>query len=102
MKLKILMVDDSPEYLKDAAREMEGKGFSVFPASNEGEAFRTLQNERIDLAIVDLRLTDSEDLTDTSGLSLAKEIRTSEQPLERFLVGVVLLPAGGVPDVARA
>ena len=36
-----------------------------------------------------------------NGADSRPRLEVSEQPLERLLVGVVLLPAGEVPDVTR-
>jgi CheY-like chemotaxis protein len=53
---------------------LEREGYHVIVATNPSDARRILEQERIDVAILDIRLLRDYDEKDVSGLTLAKEV----------------------------
>ncbi len=51
---KILIVDDEPDVLRLTSLRLEKLGFKVLTAANGREALETIQNEKPDLAMLDL------------------------------------------------
>jgi DNA-binding NtrC family response regulator len=72
-KANILFADNDPDFLKTRAEFLEQEGYRVIPATDPTEARRKLESGGIDLAIIDIRLSDDDDEKDASGLILAKE-----------------------------
>lgn len=70
----ILLAENDPDALNATKLRLETKGFTVFPASGPDEARLILQQKRVHLAIVDIRLEDDSSGYDTSGLDLARKI----------------------------
>jgi DNA-binding NtrC family response regulator len=70
-KLKILLADNEPEFLKTRQKILESEGYEVIPAASPEEVEHLLK-KGINLAIVDLRLIDDKDEADLSGLALIK------------------------------
>jgi hypothetical protein len=56
---------------------LEQEGYKVLLAVNPTDAKRLLENGGIDLAILDIRLTNDDDEKDTSGLIIAKTVAPS-------------------------
>jgi DNA-binding response OmpR family regulator len=86
-KRNVLFADNDPDYLDTRSEQLEGAGFIVFKAGSFEEAEQILHEQRIHLAIIDLRLRDDGDDRDTSGLTLAKKEVYSSVPkiiLTRF------------------
>jgi len=77
-KIRILLADNEPEFLKTRQKALEAEGYEVIPATNPEEA-KSLLKKNFNLAIVDLRLTDDKDEADMSGLALIKSA-TPEVP----------------------
>jgi CheY-like chemotaxis protein len=75
-KATILFADNDLDFLRTRAEFLEQEGFRVISASDPTEARRLLEQGAVDLAILDIRLTDDDDEKDTSGLTLAKEVPT--------------------------
>lgn len=57
--MKILCVEDQPEYIALLTYMLEGIGYQVMPASNELQAINTLSNEAIDGVLLEYNLPDS-------------------------------------------
>lgn len=74
---KILLVDNDPEFLKSRAEVLEKQGYPVVTAESLEEARGKLRENRFDLALIDVRLTDNKDPEDFSGLALAREMDPS-------------------------
>lgn len=72
-KRTILLVDNDPVYLQIAQEYLETHKFHVISVSNASEARQMLLEEKIDVAILDIRLTDETDMRDRQGLHLAKD-----------------------------
>jgi len=52
----ILLVDDEDFFRERLARAFEGRGFTVFDASNYDEAIQVIEEHRPRMAVVDLRM----------------------------------------------
>jgi DNA-binding NtrC family response regulator len=59
---KILLVDDEPKFLNSIAQRLKLMGFDPLKASGGLQALALAQNNRIDLAIVDLKMPDMDGL----------------------------------------
>jgi CheY-like chemotaxis protein len=69
----ILFADNAPRFI-DVRREfLEREGYQVVGANSPDEAKRILEEGRVDLAILDIRMVNDDDDGDISGLNLAKE-----------------------------
>lgn len=73
----ILFADNDPRFLKVRKEFLEKEGFQVIPATDPIETKRILEEGRVELAILDIRLIDDTDGRDISGLTLAKETARS-------------------------
>ena len=72
----ILFVDNLQKFVLTRKEFLEAEGYRVLTASNPPDAKRLLAHHRIDLAVLDIRLTDDSDENDLSGLELANEIQS--------------------------
>jgi two-component system response regulator HydG len=86
---RLLVVDDEPAVLKLIHSVASRAGFDVETCGGAGEALRSLQRRRADLAMVDLRMPES------NGLELLKKIRGSVPSCE-----VILMTGYGAVDSA--
>ena len=73
-KLKILFADNSIDFVNARKEFLENEGYDVIVATNPSDARRILEQEKIDVAILDVRLLRDHDEKDISGLILAKEV----------------------------
>lgn len=73
LKRTILLADNSTDYALSMRRLLELEGYRVEEAGSVEEALRKLASGSLDLALVDLLLTDDEDTHDISGLEVAKQ-----------------------------
>lgn len=73
MKRKILFAENDSDARKKWGKLLEISGYGVLFATNPSETRSKLVNERIDLAILDVRLDNDKDETDISGLVLAAD-----------------------------
>jgi predicted nucleotide-binding protein len=73
IKAKLLFADNNPNFLNTRKEFLEEAGYQVLPARNPHEARAILEQGRIDLAILDIRLVNDDDPKDLSGIQLAKE-----------------------------
>lgn len=76
----ILLVDNNEDYRRTLRRLLETEGFRVQEAASITEANEKIESLRIDLALVDLRLTDDQDEYDFSGIDLAEKAREKGIP----------------------
>jgi len=84
----ILVVDDEP-LIRWAVREgLELEGYAVVEAGSAREALASLEGATIDVALLDLKLPDSDDL------SLLRRIRTSAPACR-----VIMMTAHGTPEI---
>lgn len=70
----LLLADDDAAFLATKKEWLERQGYLVLQATSPEEARRVLMNNQVDVAILDLRLRNSRDATDTSGLDIAREV----------------------------
>ncbi len=70
----ILFVDNNPLFLQSRKELLAREGYQVLTATSSAQAKHILSETHIDLALLDLRLTDDNDDRDYSGLMLAREI----------------------------
>ncbi len=71
--MRVLIVDDIEEYLDTIEGFLEDE-YEVFKAKSLADAEKVFEDEAIDIAIVDIRLDDS-DSSNKDGLELLKWIR---------------------------
>lgn len=76
----VLIADNDRDFLNTRAEYLEDEDYRVLKAYSLNEARRLLQNARVHLAILDIRLLDDDDERDTSGLTLAKAPEYSAIP----------------------
>jgi DNA-binding NarL/FixJ family response regulator len=69
LKMRCLLVDDSPEFLASATRLLESQGFEIVGCASSGaEAVELATTLRPDLALVDIELADED------GIELTHEL----------------------------
>jgi CheY-like chemotaxis protein len=71
---RILVVDNSPHARQSVKLLLRAYGYQVSVAADPAEARRLVGEQRIHLALVDIRLEDDDDPYDTSGLELAADL----------------------------
>lgn len=71
---RILLADNNASFLELCAEFVEDLGYTVITAVSPQEAEALMYDERLHLAIMDLRLRDDTDQNDRSGLMLAKTV----------------------------
>lgn len=67
----ILLADNDIEYVQSLRWHIEQEGYKVVEAHSPEEAIQTLQRGEVDLAILDIRMSDDRDGKDQSGLAVA-------------------------------
>ncbi|MCA9966749.1 MAG: response regulator [Anaerolineales bacterium] len=70
----ILIVENDPLVLEGNRRLFELEGYRVMTAGSVAEARELLTYRQVDLAIVDVRLSDDHDTYDRSGIELAEQM----------------------------
>jgi predicted nucleotide-binding protein len=73
----ILLADNDLSFTQMYKEFLESNGYKVITATGPEEARQILKEKYMDLAIIDIRLTDDNDERDVSGLELAREIASS-------------------------
>jgi DNA-binding NtrC family response regulator len=73
-KSRILVVDDLDDWRKTLSGLLMEEGYKVDVADSYNKAMKLLRSKKIDLAILDVRL-DETDENNTQGLDLASEIK---------------------------
>jgi two-component system response regulator HydG len=68
-KVRILVVDDSPDTLEVLKRNLESEGYIVFTAPGAIEAIKIIESSPVDLVITDLKMPK------VNGLSLVRHIQ---------------------------
>ncbi len=92
---KILVVDDLPDWRATLSGMLIDQGYTVQVASSQAEACELLGADHFDLALLDMRL-DETDESNTEGLDLAAEIERRWPGIK-----VVIITGYGTPDRAR-
>ena len=57
--MKILCVEDQPDYMATLTCMLEGIGYEVLPAGNRGQALNLLANQTIDGVLLEYNLQDA-------------------------------------------
>ena len=79
MSVNILVVDDEPDIRLLYRSELEDNGFKVIEASNSKECFDKLENEKIDLVLLDIKLKGE------SGIDILQTISGKEKKTKVIL-----------------
>ena len=73
--LRILVVDDKEKVRESLSLSLRHRGFSPLSASNEEEAWKAINTDTVDLALIDVMLGKD------NGLELLKKIRDLDPPV---------------------
>lgn len=92
-RITILVVDDLEDWRLTLRGILVDEGYSVKLAASKGEALEILSGAEIPLAILDMRLDESDE-GNQDGLVLAKTIKREHAGTQ-----VILLTGYGTPDV---
>jgi DNA-binding NtrC family response regulator len=79
MPTNILVVDDEADIRLLYRSELEDQGYKVFEAANSEECFKTLEKERIDLVLLDIKLKGE------SGIDILQTISDMKQDIRVIL-----------------
>lgn len=97
MRKNILVVDDVEDWQKTLAGLLTDEGYQVAAFGDRQAALLTIKANRYDLAIIDIRLDESDE-ANTAGLDLAGELRNLQKGLP-----VVIITGYETPEaIARA
>jgi DNA-binding response OmpR family regulator len=78
--LNILFADNDSEFRDTRTAYLEQAGHRVIAAASPEEAVRVLQTTNIHLALLDVRLREEDDVSDESGVAIAKDPNFSRIP----------------------
>jgi DNA-binding LytR/AlgR family response regulator len=67
-------VDNDSVYLSLVAEFLTGENYNVLTAENPYQARQLLNTQDIDLALIDVRLLNDDDIKDRAGLNLARDV----------------------------
>jgi len=73
-KETILFADNDVRFVNTRKEFLEQNNYQVLVAHQPAHAKGILENQKVDLAILDIRMIDDNDQKDVSGLTLAKEV----------------------------
>ena len=79
-KIKILILDDEKQFTEELYEFFQNSGFESFEANTEMEAQKILNNHKIDLLILDIRLPG------VNGLDILKDVKTKFPSIEVIMV----------------
>jgi len=79
-KLKILVVDDEPEFVELIKMRLENNGYMVVTASNGKEGLERVKSEKPDAVLLDVLMPE------LSGLEALRKIRKNNKDLPVFIV----------------
>ena len=89
-RIKILLVDDEPDYLEVLKKRMGKRGFSVTPVKSGTEAIQEARRQSFDVAVVDLKMEDMD------GIEVLKILKVMDPEL-----AVIILTGHGSEQAAR-
>lgn len=92
---KILVVDDLPDWCTTLGGLLEDAGYHVQVADSSAGALELLRTGHFDLAVVDMRLDESDE-DNTEGLDLAARIKQHWPAIK-----VVIITSYGTPERMR-
>ena len=93
--MKILLVDDDPDYREQMQIQLEAAGYKVDVAEGVADAKKYLESHRPDLALVDLMLEDMD-----GGFTLCYHIKKLDSTIPVLLVTAVASETGLSFDAA--
>ena len=79
----LLIIDDQPMYV-DSLELILKKNYNVFKALNKENAYKILKSEKIDIALIDIRL-DEEDYNNAEGLYILEWIKMNKPQISAFV-----------------
>jgi len=104
----LLFIDNDQDLRGTWSEFLAEAGYRVLQAGGPGEARELLAGDKIDLAIIDVRLTDDRDDCDVSGLTLAKnlaptlpKIVLTRYPTAELAVEALAAQVGGLPPAVK-
>jgi DNA-binding NtrC family response regulator len=80
MSISVLLVDDEEDFLATLAKRLTLRRFNVATATTADQAFRSLDENPIDVVVLDVRMPD------TDGIKATKEIKSSHPLTEVILL----------------
>jgi CheY-like chemotaxis protein len=94
---RVLVIDNREQVRRDLKRGLEGRGYTVAVAEGDGSrlhrnALQIAGRFRPHVAIVDLRLDDDHDTSDTTGLELLRDLRQRCEGLGLIVYSAYLTP----------
>lgn len=81
---KLIIIDDQPMYL-DSLELILKKDYKVVKAMNKTEALRILKDNKIDLALIDIRLNEN-DAQNAEGLEILEWIKMNKSDISAFVM----------------
>lgn len=73
-QINLLVADNDEDFLRVSSEFLEEEGYKVLTAADPIQARQMLEHDKIDLAVLDLRLVNDSDKKDLSGLELARDV----------------------------
>lgn len=80
MSIRVLLVDDETSFVEALARRLAIRGLEVHTATSAEQAFETLDREKIDVVVLDVRMPG------TDGLTAIKTIKRRHPLVEVILL----------------
>ncbi|MCK5200187.1 MAG: response regulator, partial [Spirochaetales bacterium] len=79
-ELNILILDDEERLLDELTEYLEGSGFRIFKAHKPTKGMKIVLNEKIDIAIIDIRLPEY------NGIEFLKKIKLVKPDIEAIMM----------------
>lgn len=89
---KILLVDDELDFTENMSRLLKSRGYEVSAANNGEDAIQSLENEKFDMMVLDLKMPGMD------GITTLKEIKR----LELFIETLILTGHGAIDTALEA
>jgi len=70
-RIRVLLIDDDPDFVEANSIVLEASGFEVLSASSGAEGLRTIQEENPDVVILDVMMENTDE-----GFAVARRIRS--------------------------
>jgi DNA-binding NtrC family response regulator len=80
MSTNVLLVDDEESFVLTLAKRLTLRRFNIFTATNAGRAFATLDEHRIDVVVLDVKMPDLD------GIEATKTIKDQHPLVEVILL----------------
>lgn len=90
-KIKLLIVDDEIQFLDSIAQRLEMRGFDVTKAANGQDALQAAENDRFDIALLDLKMP---------GID-GKQVLESLKKDHKFLEVIILTGHGSIDSAVE-